>query len=263
MDLPDAQHPPQKSPDGAQSAQSDQFAQSSLARPGPDIGAPEAAAVDTYVEHTVVRPGPEFADVQRRAEEGGLPAIEVSAAQGKHLELMVRISGARHVLEVGTLAGFSTLWMTRALPADGQLVTCEVEPHHADVARANLDGAGVGERVDIRVGPAEETLLGLVEEVASGARPPFDLAFLDADKAGNPRYLELVLEMARPGTVIIGDNVVRDGGVLEAGSEDPDIQGIRRFLTRQGEHPRLEATAVQTVGAKGWDGFSLAVVTDG
>ncbi|MGQ7787705.1 O-methyltransferase [Nesterenkonia sp. K-15-9-6] len=236
---------------------------SSLARSGPDVGAPAAAAVDAYVEQTVARPGPEFAEVQRRAEEGGLPAIEVSAAQGKHLELMVRISGARHVLEVGTLAGFSTLWMARALPAEGRLVTCEVEPHHADVARANLDGAGVGETVDIRVGPAEDTLLSLVDEVASGARPPFDLVFLDADKAGNPRYLELVMEMVRTGSVIIGDNVVRGGAVLDAESEDPDVQGIRRFLTLQGQHPRLEATAVQTVGAKSWDGFSLAVVTDG
>ncbi|MDZ5077735.1 O-methyltransferase [Nesterenkonia sp. HG001] len=236
---------------------------SSLARPGPDVGAPEAAAVDAYVEQAVVRPGPEFAAVQRRAEEGGLPAIEVSAAQGKHLELMVRISGARQVLEVGTLAGFSTLWMARALDDDGGIVTCEVESHHAAVARSNLDAAGVGEKVDIRLGSAEQTLQSLVEEVRTGAREPFDLVFLDADKAGNPRYLELVMEMVRPGTVIIGDNVVRDGGVLEADSDDPDIQGIRRFLTMQGEHPRLEATAVQTVGAKSWDGFSLAVVTRG
>lgn len=235
----------------------------SLARSGPDVGAPAAVAVDAFVEQTVVRPGPEFASVQRRAEEGGLPAIEVSAAQGKHLELMVRITGARHILEVGTLAGFSTLWMARALPEDGRLVTCEVEPHHADVARENLEAAGVGERVEIRLGSAEQSLQALVDEVGAGSRPPFDLVFLDADKAGNPRYLELVMEMVRPGTVIIGDNVVRGGGVLEADSQDPDIQGIRRFLAMQGGDPRLEATAVQTVGAKSWDGFSLAVVTGG
>lgn len=224
-----------------------------------DRGTPETVAVDAYLEQAIVRPDAQFAQVQRRAEEAGLPQIEVSSPMGKFLQLIADISGARRVLEVGTLAGYSTLWMARAVGPQGRIISCEYEPHHAQVAGQNLQEAGVADRVEIRVGDAETTLLALIEE-----RPdPFDLVFLDADKAGNPRYLELALQMSRPGTVIIGDNVVRGGEVLDADSADPDIQGIRQFLTMQGEHPQLAATALQTVGSKSWDGFSLAVVREG
>lgn len=214
------------------------------------------AAVDAYVEQTVVRQDEVFDRVRRRADEAGMPRIEVSAAHGKMLALLAEISGARRVLEVGTLAGFSTIWMARAVGDQGQVITCEYEPRHAEVAQANLEDAGVADRVQIRLGAAEDSLRQLIAEEPE----PFDLVFLDADKAGNARYLQLALQMARPGTVIVGDNVVRGGQILDADSQDPDIRGIWDFLETQGSSPVLEATAVQTVGAKGWDGFSLAVV---
>lgn len=213
-------------------------------------------AVDAYLEQTVVQQDEVFDRVRRRADEAGMPRIEVSAAHGKMLALLAEISGARRVLEVGTLAGFSTIWMARAVGDQGQVITCEYEPRHAEVAQANLEDAGVAERVRIRLGAAEDSLQQLITEDPE----PFDLIFLDADKAGNARYLELALQMARPGTVIVGDNVVRDGQILDAHSQDPDIRGIWTFLEAQGGHSALEATAVQTVGANGWDGFSLAVV---
>lgn len=214
------------------------------------------AAVDAYVEQTVVRQDEVFDRVRRRADEAGMPRIEVSAAHGKMLALLAEISGARRVLEVGTLAGFSTIWMARAVGDQGQVITCEYEPRNAEVAQANLEDAGVADRVQIRLGAAEDSLRQLIAEEPE----PFDLVFLDADKAGNARYLQLALQMARPGTVIVGDNVVRGGQILDADSQDPDIRGIWDFLETQGSSPVLEATAVQTVGAKGWDGFSLAVV---
>lgn len=214
------------------------------------------AAVDAYLEQAVVRQDDVFDRVRRRADEAGMPRIEVSAAHGRMLALLAEISGARRVLEVGTLAGFSTIWMARAVGEQGQVITCEYEPRHAEVAQANLEDAGVADRVQIRLGAAEESLTQLIAEEPE----PFDLVFLDADKAGNARYLQLALQMARPGTVIVGDNVVRDGQILDAESQDPDIRGIWDFLEAQGSSSVLEATAVQTVGAKGWDGFSLAVV---
>lgn len=214
------------------------------------------AAVDAYLEKTVVQQDEVFDRVRRRADEAGMPRIEVSAAHGKMLALLAEISGARRVLEVGTLAGFSTIWMARAVGDQGQVITCEYEPRHAEVAQANLEDAGVADRVQIRLGAAEDSLRQLIAEEPE----PFDLVFLDADKAGNARYLQLALQMARPGTVIVGDNVVRGGQILDADSQDPDIRGIWDFLEAQGSSPVLEATAVQTVGAKGWDGFSLAVV---
>lgn len=214
------------------------------------------AEVDSSLERTVVKPEEVFSRVRRRADEAGLPRIEVSPAHGKMLGLLAEISGARRVLEVGTLAGFSTLWMARAVGPQGRVITCEFEPRHAEVARENLEDAGVADRVEIRLGATEQTLQRLIAE----GQEPFDLVFLGADKAGNVRYLELALQMSRPGTVIVGDNVVRSGQILDAGSQDPDIQGIWAFLQAQGENPAVEATAVQTVGAKGWDGLSLAVV---
>lgn len=213
------------------------------------------AEVDDYLERALIRPAADFTRVQRAGEQAGMPQIEVSAAQGKLLHLLARISGAKRVLEVGTLAGYSTLWLAQAVGTDGLVISCEFEPLHAEVARKALNEAGVGERVEILLGAAEETLTRLIDEGAQ----PFDLIFLDADKARMDRYLQLGLELSRSGTVIVGDNVVRGGSVL-TDTEDPADAGIRRFLTAQGNEPHLDATAVQTVGRKGWDGFSLAVV---
>jgi predicted O-methyltransferase YrrM len=186
----------------------------------------------------------------------GLPAIAVAPNQGKLLQLLVQMRGARRVLEIGTLGGYSTIWMARALPHDGRLVTLEIDPAHAEVAQRNVQRAGLGERVQIMVGPASESLAKL-----SAAHPePFDFVFIDADKASTERYFRAALGMSHVGTVIIVDNVVRQGEVLDAGSDDANVQGMRsvtEFLSRE---PSVSATAVQTVGSKGHDGFILALV---
>lgn len=194
----------------------------------------------------------------RDSEAAGLPHISVTATQGKLLHLLARTQGARRILEIGTLGGYSTIWLGRALPADGRLISLEANPTHAAVARANLARAGLAERTEIRVAPALDSLAQLVTERAE----PFDLVFIDADKPNNPHYLERALELTRPGSLIIGDNVVRGGEVADADSTDPSIRGIRRFLELIAENPKLTATAVQTVGSKGYDGFSLARVND-
>jgi len=168
----------------------------------------------------------------------------------------VRVSGARNVLEIGTLGGYSTIWLARALPAGGQVLTLEIDPHHAEIARKNLDRAGVLDRVEITVGPALETLSAPYD----GATEPFGLIFIDADKKSLPEYLEWSLKLSRPGTVIIADNVVRDGKVLDLDSTDPDIRGVRRMTEMMAANPRLCATAIPTVGARGYDGFAVAVV---
>ncbi|MEV5596428.1 O-methyltransferase [Streptomyces sp. NPDC052496] len=193
----------------------------------------------------------------RDSEAAGLPHISVTPTQGKLLHLLARIQGARRILEIGTLGGYSTIWLARALPADGHLVSLEYNATHAAVARANLERAGLAERTEIRVAPALDSLAKLVAERAE----PFDLVFVDADKPNNPHYLERALELTRPGSLIIGDNVVRGGDVADADSTDPTVRGIRRFLELIAENPRLSATAVQTVGSKGYDGFALARVT--
>ncbi len=189
-------------------------------------------------------------------KKAGLPAIDVTRLQGKFLEFLVRISGAKRVLEIGTLGGYSTLWMARGLPEDGKIVTMEFDPHHANIARQNLRNAGVLDRVDLRVGRAISNL----PELEHSAFAPFDLIFIDADKESYPEYLEWALKLSRAGTVIVADNVVRDGRVVDADSNDHDIQGIRRFTELLAAEPRLSATALQTVGAKGYDGFALALV---
>jgi len=188
-------------------------------------------------------------------EKAGLPAIGVSPLQGKLLEVLVRITSARRVLEIGTLGGYSTIWMARALPEDGRIVTLEFDPHHAEVAMANLQRAGVAERVDLRVGRAIDSL----PKLAGTADAPFDLIFIDADKKSNPAYLEAALALTHPGSLIVIDNVVRGGRVL-GDSDDPDVVGTRRVLEMHGSDPRLQATAVQTVSSKGWDGFAVAYV---
>ncbi len=189
-------------------------------------------------------------------EKEGLPTIDVTWFLGKFLDLLVRIARAKRVLEIGTLGGYSTIWMARALPDDGQVVSLELDPHHAEVARANLRNAGLLHKVDLRVGRASESLADL----DAGDAEPFDLIFIDADKSGYPEYLDWSLKLSRPGTVIVADNVVRDGKVIQPENPDPDIKGVRRFTELVAAEPRLSATVLQTVGSKGYDGFAVAVV---
>nr|MBA2441935.1 O-methyltransferase [Rubrobacter sp.] len=188
----------------------------------------------------------------------GLPQIDVSPNQGKLLHLLARVQGARTVLEIGTLGGYSTIWLARALPADGYLVTLENDPAHAEVAQANIVRAGLSETVEVRLGQGLDTL----PQVAAEGRGPFDLAFIDADKQSTPEYFEWALELSRPGSLIVVDNVVRGGAVLDETSEDPAIRGIRRFYDLLAAEPRASATGLQTVGSKGYDGFAIALITD-
>ena len=191
-----------------------------------------------------------------RSAAANLPPISVAPNQGKLLELLARMQRARRILEIGTLGGYSTIWLARALPSDGSLVTLELEPLHAEVARKNIDRAGLGALVDIRVGPATTSL----QELIDGDAEPFDFIFIDADKEGYPKYLELSLHLSRPGTVIVADNVVRDGEVGNSTSRDERVQGVRAFLEMAAANDRIEGTAIQTVGSKGYDGFALLVV---
>jgi predicted O-methyltransferase YrrM len=186
-----------------------------------------------------------------------LPPISVAPNQGKLLELLATMHRSRRILEIGTLGGYSTIWLARALPSDGSLVTLELETSHAEVARKNIDRAGVGALVDIRIGPAVTSLQDLIDEDAE----PFDFIFIDADKDGYPKYLELSLQISRPGTVIVADNVVRDGEVANSTSADERVKGVRTFLEMAAANDRIEGTAIQTVGSKGYDGFALLVVT--
>ncbi|MGB0696362.1 MAG: O-methyltransferase [Rhodospirillaceae bacterium] len=183
----------------------------------------------------------------------GMPDIAVSTLSGKFLAIMAQLQGAKSILEVGTLGGYSTLWMARALPADGRLITLEYDPNHAAVAQANLDRAGVADKVEIKVGAALDTLPGLADNPAL----PFDLVFIDADKVNNPVYYKWAVSYTRPGSLIIIDNVVRRGAVLDAGSEDPNIQGIRTLTEQVAGDSRVEATVLQTVGSKGYDGIMM------
>ena len=212
--------------------------------------------VDEYIVDRLVEEDASLEAALAANAAAGLPAMDVSAAQGKFLNLMVRITGAKRVLELGTLGGYSTIWMAKALPADGQLVTLEYDPGHATVARQNIDNAGVGDRVTIHVGAAVETL----PLVAAQSPEPFDFIFIDADKPSNPIYLDWAIKLSRPGTVIILDNVIRDGKVLDPDSTDPRVTGTRAAYDLIGAHPRLAATALKTVGAKGWDGFAIMLV---
>ncbi|MFH8802330.1 O-methyltransferase [Streptomyces sp. NPDC017936] len=215
-------------------------------------------AVDAYFNGLLVEEDEALRAAGRGSEAAGLPPHQVAPNQGKLLHLIARLRGARTILEIGTLGGYSTLWLARALPEGGRLVTLEADPRHAEVAAANIARAGLEHVVDLRVGKALDTL----PELADGPAAPFDLVFIDADKPSNPDYLDWALRLTRPGSVIVGDNVVRDGAVTDAGSEDPRVRGVRRFTELVAAHPRLTATAVQTVGEKGYDGFVLALVTD-
>ncbi|MEU0433013.1 O-methyltransferase [Streptomyces sp. NPDC006290] len=192
----------------------------------------------------------------RDSDAAGLPPINVAPNQGKLLQLLAEIQGARRILEIGTLGGYSTIWLGRALPADGQLITLEYDPRHAEVARANLMRAGLDKIAEVRVGPALESLPKLADENPE----PFDFVFIDADKVNNAHYIEWAARLTRPGSVIVLDNVVRGGAVTDGASTDPSVLGTRAALELIASHPKLNGTAVQTVGSKGYDGFALARV---
>jgi len=214
------------------------------------------ADVDRYLGDLLA---PQDAALERALDanhEAGLPPIDVPPLLGKFLDVMVRACGARRALEIGTLGGYSTIWMARAMPPDGRVVTLELEPRHAEIARENLKAAGVLDRVEIRVGPALDSL----EKLQAAGASPFDLVFLDADKESLPEYLEWSLKLSHPGTIIVADNVVRDGKVLDPESTDPHVRGVQRFLEMAAREARLSATAIPTVGARGYDGFAVAVV---
>ncbi|MFG1332690.1 O-methyltransferase [Xanthobacter autotrophicus] len=211
------------------------------------------AEMDDYIVERLLPADPVLEEALAASTAAGLPAISVSAAQGQMLHLFARMIGAKRILEIGTLGGYSAIFLARALPADGKLVTLEFEPRHAEVAAANLARAGLSDKVDLRVGRAIDTLPKLEAE----GQGPFDLVFIDADKPSNPDYLHWALRLSRPGTVIICDNVVRSGKVLDAESTDANVIGVRRLFDLAGADPRLSTTAVQTVGAKGYDGFAL------
>jgi predicted O-methyltransferase YrrM len=216
----------------------------------------EWTEVDHYIEGLLLPEDPALEAALRAGADAGMPAIGVSPPQGKMLELLARVRGARAILELGTLGGYSTIWLARALPADGRLITLELNPAYAEVARTNIARAGLEHLVEQRIGPAIETLPQLVAEGAG----PFDFIFIDADKASYPGYLPWTLKLSAPGTVIVGDNLVRGGAVLDPASDDAASRGSRRFTEMLGAEPGLSATLIQTVGSKGWDGFALAVV---
>lgn len=213
-------------------------------------------AVDRFAEEHLIGEDPALEAALRASAEAELPAIAVTPSQGKLLHLLARSIGARRILEVGTLGGYSTIWLARALPPGGRLITLEASPDYAEVARQNIARAGLAEAVELRVGPALETLPALAAE-----RPePFELVFIDADKVHTPDYFRAALELTRPGSLIVADNVVRDGAVVQEGSERPDVRGSRGLHELLAAEPRVSATTIQTVGAKGYDGFTLILV---
>jgi predicted O-methyltransferase YrrM len=217
------------------------------------------SAVDKYLVETLVRPDAALDAALKSSTAAGMPAINVSPNQGKLLYLLARIQGARKILEIGTLGGYSTIWMARALPAGGRIITLEADPKHARVAAENIARAGLSGVVDLIQGRALETLPRLAAE----GRGPFDLIFIDADKPSNPDYFTWSLKLSRPGSVIVIDNVVRDGEVIDAKSKDAGVQGVRRMNEMLAGEPRVSATAFQTVGSKGYDGLAIVLVTGG
>ncbi|MEU0197329.1 MULTISPECIES: O-methyltransferase [unclassified Streptomyces] len=212
--------------------------------------------VDAYFTAHLAPDDEALAAALRDSDAAGLPHISVAANQGKLLQLLAQIQGARHILEIGTLGGYSTIWLGRALPADGRLISLEYDPKHAEVAVRNIARAGLDKLVEVRVGPALESLPKLADENP----PPFDLVFIDADKANNPHYVDWAVRLSSTGSLIVLDNVVRGGRVTDADSTAPDIMGTRAAIELIGSHPRLSGTAIQTVGTKGYDGFALARV---
>jgi predicted O-methyltransferase YrrM len=217
-------------------------------------------AVEHYITGTLVEPDQALDAALAASDAAGLPAIAVTPAQGKLLNLLARLANARRILEFGTLGGYSTIWLARALPPDGRLITLEYQQKHAEVARANIARAGLAGLVDVRVGKALDTLPQLAEELNNEHAEPFDLVFIDADKSHNADYFAWSVRLTRPGGVIIVDNVVHGGDVLNAHSEDANVQGVRRLHEVMAAEPLVSATVIQTVGAKGYDGFAIAIV---
>lgn len=217
---------------------------------------PGWVAVEKYLSDVVIQPDEALKRAVRAAVDAEMPPIEVAPNAGKLLGLLVQLSGARRVLEIGTLAGFSTIWMARGLPDDGRLVTCEYLARHAAVARENVDAAGVGHKVEIHVGAALDTL----QVLADLGVEPFDFVFIDADKENDAKYIEWAIRLGHPGTTIVVDNVVWEGAILDPSMDEVNAPGIISALEMMGKDPRLDGTAIQTVGTKGWDGFALAVV---
>jgi predicted O-methyltransferase YrrM len=215
-------------------------------------------AVDSYISDLLVPQDEALTEALAASEAAGLPAINVAPNQGKLLHLLARAQGARTALEIGTLGGYSTIWLARALPADGRLISLEYDPAHADLARANIARAGLDQVAEVRTGAALDLLPRIAAEPGAG---PFDLVFIDADKPNNPRYVEWALRLSRPGSLIVVDNVVRGGAVADASSEDPAIVATREMFELVANEPRLDATALQTVGGKGYDGLLVARVT--
>lgn len=215
-------------------------------------------AVDDYFTDLLVQADPALDATLESIAASGLPPIQVAPNQGKLLMILAAAMQARTILEIGTLAGYSTIWLARALPSDGRLITLEADPKHAEVARANIARAGLADRVDVRLGDAQETLPRLVDE----GHGPFDLIFIDADKTGYPNYFAWSLKLSHRGSLIVADNVVRDGAVADPDSSDPNVQAVRRFTEVVAAEPRVSATAIQTVGSKGYDGLALAVVIE-
>jgi predicted O-methyltransferase YrrM len=213
-------------------------------------------AFDNYIAKLFLPRDPALSAALEASAAAGLPSIQVSAAQGKMLHLLARTNGASRILEIGTLGAYSTIWLARALPPGGNLITLEADPKHAEIARANIARAGLADTVELRLGRAQETLPQLLAE----KQGPFDLIFIDADKPGYAVYLDWCLKLARPGTLVIADNVVRKGKVAEASGGDADVKGIRAFNKRLAAEKRVSATIIQTVGSKGYDGFAMAVV---
>ena len=214
-------------------------------------------AVEQYFSKSLLLNDPTLESALATSEKAGLPAISVSPTQGKLLQMLAQMLGARAILEIGTLGGYSTIWMARGMSPGGHLITLEVDPSHAAVAQRNLSSAGLQEVVEVKVGNALETL----PRLAADRHGPFDLIFIDADKQNIPAYFEWALKLSRPGTVIVVDNVVRDGAVIDADSSDESVQGVRRFIEQVAANRRVSGTAIQTVGIKGYDGFAIVRVT--
>ncbi|MCA5011477.1 MULTISPECIES: O-methyltransferase [unclassified Enterococcus] len=212
--------------------------------------------VDAYFSEKLVGSDPLFDKLLQNNEKHGLPPHDVSPSQGKFLYLLAKIKGAKRILEIGTLGGYSTLWFAKALEPDGEIISLEFDPKHAAIAKENLMMANVSEQVTILIGAAAENL----DHLAASETVPFDLIFIDADKENNSVYLEYALKLAKPGTIIIGDNVVRDGAVLDANSIDGRVIGVRSFIDDLAAHPKLSSTAIETVGVKGYDGFTISIV---
>ena len=217
---------------------------------------PTWTAVDQYLCETLIPSDPVLEATVAANAAANLPTIDVTPTQARFLHMLVQIQGARHILEIGTLGGYSTIWLARALPPEGRLITLEVDPHHAAVARANIARAGLSQVVNLRLGPAAESLAHLHKEGTA----PFDFIFIDADKPSNPTYLEWAVKLSRKGSLIVIDNVIREGEIADAHSDDPSVQGTRAMFEMLAANPRLEATALQTVGSKGYDGFAMARV---